>query len=1242
MSNFSRYSYSYNQQPQQQSQAPTQQSPSYGSYSDSRASTTYQPATSVAQPSTYNATNLQRDSYSTNQNAYSASNARSGTEYYGYGNAQGSTSYDRGTSGTSNAARADTRYATANSDGSNSYRAAYAGASGQPHSAQGSSAQNVTQSGPYGYARGQSQQRPDSVNSVGSAGSHPTATNPRASHLGATSNATTTQTRSPLQTHQSTSYTYQPANNDHQRRVSSGAYQAPGSGHQQQQQQPQSSSVAQQTSQNQQVRQPSQQQDQRSTPSHEPSAATVDPTQVYDNSHELQRQAAKRRAEAEAAAQAEATRRKVEDDRKAKEAEEASVAAAQEAAKAKPKKKRASKADQQKSKDDAAAAAMTLMQTANANGGSMSAEADEEAQMRAMFAKMREFNSKNPEMLSRLWAQEREEHLANAQAPQAASPAAAGAPAPAKQAGPKPNATSSDKPKKSHKKKPPPTQTTGTQGSAGAGASSSQPTTTAAPPAAPKPSPKTQGTIWPADKKASLSAAASSLLMQMPENQGKRILPDEIAQILNTNPSYDQLCSQIEAKGIRMNKFQFARSLLSAVPGVSKTASATASATSPQMASGNVASAPADSAVNSLMNQPSIVDTPRKKGGKQRKEGSPSQAKSKGASQASPTGIPSGLEGLEAVKDFNEHGSTISTTSPARPRAPRHKPSITPLPQTKEDLARKRTFGDLVDLTQLSDEEPPPKRVNVDDQLPTPPQTVAADSDTSKKDQLVAPPAPAPVGPAGPAAPTAPMAQVHHPSAQQFTAPLAPMQPTKDQSAAPLKQRIPRNHPIQSVVICGKIDRRDAIRRSTYNAKTIARDVLLACGRHPDMRHLNAHMDSLRTNLPHVRDDSDLSTLRWDVIDAGGLAVGSNAVDEPLDIGADFADDEDDLDSVFDEPQAASVPVVTASGSGPERSSMPFSRRGRPRKSDPGFRRVASGTNTPNAPSKPATSASAGPAASQSNTYTALREAQKAQGITPTRGRPKGWRKYMQKSDGAPGPSHATPRPAGTKPSHHKRPKSPSPDFPVYKCRWEGCKAELHNLDVLRRHLHKLHCKPGVTIADPSGASYSCIWASCGHVMSKTEQGRNVSRFTRHAFPSAQVWRGHVEEEHLKPVAWELGDGPAAGLSDRGESAGELSEQYMSDRDGRRVTPRVEMPDNAVDATARARERGVDSVPPGVGRAGGRLTPHDEASNEEWAVSQRRRRLGAGIDVGGSPIVTDEAREGFNDAEESMEVVDEV
>lgn len=96
-----------------------------------------------------------------------------------------------------------------------------------------------------------------------------------------------------------------------------------------------------------------------------------------------------------------------------------------------------------------------------------------------------------------------------------------------------------------------------------------------------------------------------------------------------------------------------------------------------------------------------------------------------------------------------------------------------------------------------------------------------------------------------------------------------------------------------------------------------------------------------------------------------------------------------------------------------------------------------------------------------------------------------------------------------------------SPSYQVYECLWEGCKAELHNLETLRKHLYKLHCK------QKAKETLGCFWRDCdgletdglGEMIQKSQ--------TRHAaFATEDEIKQHVEENHLQPLAWKLGDGP--------------------------------------------------------------------------------------------------------------------
>lgn len=81
---------------------------------------------------------------------------------------------------------------------------------------------------------------------------------------------------------------------------------------------------------------------------------------------------------------------------------------------------------------------------------------------------------------------------------------------------------------------------------------------------------------------------------------------------------------------------------------------------------------------------------------------------------------------------------------------------------------------------------------------------------------------------------------------------------------------------LQSSIIVRPMDKKnDALRRSTYNPNTIARDVLVSAAKHPTLAPLNHHLEILRKNFAHVDSSSDLNTFRWDLVDPGGSAVAN-------------------------------------------------------------------------------------------------------------------------------------------------------------------------------------------------------------------------------------------------------------------------------------------------------------------------------------------------------------------------------
>ncbi|KAL6915737.1 hypothetical protein ACHAP8_009488 [Fusarium lateritium] len=125
------------------------------------------------------------------------------------------------------------------------------------------------------------------------------------------------------------------------------------------------------------------------------------------------------------------------------------------------------------------------------------------------------------------------------------------------------------------------------------------------------------------------------------------------------------------------------------------------------------------------------------------------------------------------------------------------------------------------------------------------------------------------------------------------------------------------------------------------------------------------------------------------------------------------------------------------------------------------------------------------------------------------------------------------------------KPQSPPPreiyyrtnvQFFPFLCEWMDCKAELHNLETLRRHVSKVH-----------GDSVECLWGKCGRLERPPE------------FEDDEGFEDHIKEAHLVPLSWHVGDGPN-NLAERGlkkKEEGDDIPDYLKDEHGNQVTPSI-------------------------------------------------------------------------------------
>ena len=301
------------------------------------------------------------------------------------------------------------------------------------------------------------------------------------------------------------------------------------------------------------------------------------------------------------------------------------------------------------------------------------------------------------------------------------------------------------------------------------------------------------------------------------------------------------------------------------------------------------------------------------------------------------------------------------------------------------------------------------------------------------------------------------------------------------------------------------------------NPATIARDVLIACGRHPSQRNL--------------------STIRWDLIDPGNPPP-----DYFKERVEDLTQDADEEDSGDDERLRPRSPSNAIGGDGGAQVKVqalleainPFikkKRRGRPP------RNSLPDTTEPVKQPAPMSSSDRPASGASGVGYSAFRSATQynpdGTPIPKKKGRPVGWRKAIHgsaatqvqtnpKKDTGLLNKHQPPQPSSMRNVRTDdaviRIDSRSPSvmnrvFQSYKCKWLNCKAELHNMDTLKKHVFKVHRK------DTVGNTLNCLWDDC------------IKDTHSPSFDLESNWRSHVQQAHFDPLLWELGDGPASGLS---------------------------------------------------------------------------------------------------------------
>lgn len=316
-------------------------------------------------------------------------------------------------------------------------------------------------------------------------------------------------------------------------------------------------------------------------------------------------------------------------------------------------------------------------------------------------------------------------------------------------------------------------------------------------------------THWPEGDKWALALAARDTLLAHPVNKGKEISSSDIRGLLDQGPSYDELCHILESKGFVVERTAFAQQLLSAVP---------------RLQAQRPSDQPAQNQTHTSNYQIQAVN-----GG-----------------------------GAAPVANMSDNFRNTF----GQPRGGRLVSDLKgPVPPTKEQNAKKRSFADIVDLSA---------DVDSDEEINRQRAEKMARLELSKVNEAepVAGPAPEPVADKQPSSPA------QEARATRLASPSGPFSAVQSdddrmgisqfKNDSPQRERLRKAHVVQPLI------RDYAARRSAYNPRTIARDILIVAGKHSLMPALNHHLDGLRTNFRHVDYNSDLSTINWALIDPAG------------------------------------------------------------------------------------------------------------------------------------------------------------------------------------------------------------------------------------------------------------------------------------------------------------------------------------------------------------------------------------
>jgi hypothetical protein len=587
--------------------------------------------------------------------------------------------------------------------------------------------------------------------------------------------------------------------------------------------------------------------------------------------------------------------------------------------------------------------------------------------------------------------------------------------------------------------------------------------------------PATQDATWPASTQQKLARASSEYLAKNPTNLEKQCSPEALMLLLRNNPSYPDLCMQLESRGFVLDRQALARYLLAAVPAL---ASGNNASQEPKKGEVN-GQPPASSLTLAQPTQQAPRPTPlpgTAAPAKPKAKPKPRPKKNPQTSGPPPLQYPPHPPRAEVLvwdgnagptSSMSNENGTPSTSAPAKNKAssyPRKAAArsipIPPVLGPKAEKAKKRLFSEIVDLSQLSSDEEDIDGFNEDETFPRLSKLPRLEGPSVER-QLnhtfnqgsmdIDTTSPPPFERQRSGSPVTGDSHIAEPNLEDFD-------PDDEQCLNSLKS-FPR--------ISKLLDPSAALQRVYYNPKSAARDILIAAGRHPSERPLNYHLAKFPEIFNGVSVKSDLESFRWDLVDPGG----------------------------------PSMPVVQAEDILAEPPRVPRKRR-RDKKSradtaDDKSGPTSDSLNNAQAPSDPLQPHSFSFSTPQ-NPRSMARAPTSGRG-SGRRGRPPGAKNKNTTKTALKAAVTGSARNAAAAPVLQA---VPEPSYPVFTCEWASCPAQLHDVHTLERHVDKVHVV-GQT---------SCQWSSCPNANTQYV-GDGLGE--------------HVHQAHIEPLAWKYGDGPA-------------------------------------------------------------------------------------------------------------------